>query len=63
MNNTIKRTSTQMKIELLTESNAGEIGRQVTISKDECGNWIGGGFQWLTAHLRNGNFIKILEQY
>lgn len=62
MSNTIKRTTTQIKIELLAESNAGEIGKQIIISKDDCGNWTGGGFWWPTAHLRNENFIKIIEQ-
>lgn len=61
MANTIKRNTKQMTIRTKTDGVPPK-NTTIEISKNEFGDWVGGGFLWLVAHLRNSDFVEILEQ-
>ena len=60
MGNIIKRNTTKMTIRVVGNGNIDK-NTIITLQKDYDG-WHGGGYAWCMAHLRNENFVEILEQ-
>lgn len=63
--NVIKRTAKKLKVKTLIDFNGGKIPKGTIlelIKSDYNSSWLGGGFAWFIAHLRNGNILEILEQ-
>ena len=61
-NNTIKRNSTKLTIKTLLDSNGHDKGATIEIIKNDLGNWVGDGYLFPVATLRNGAFCEMLAQ-
>ena len=59
--NTIKRTTSTLKILTLIDLNNGELPK-IYVNKELGTGWFGGGYRWLIDILRNADIVQILEQ-
>ena len=63
MANTIKRTSTKLRVRTLVDFSTTKQNTILEINKDkDTGHWLGGGGLWCIALLRNSELIQVLEQ-
>lgn len=59
--NTIKRTTTQLKIKTLIDFSGTPKDTVVDLTKTDWG-WSGGGYCWFASLIRNSELVEILEQ-